>query len=157
LSLERLFQLDYDDGSLELLATLPVPLEGLVLGKALAHWISTALPLIILAPVLAITLNLPPSALGALVISLLLGTPALSLLGAVGAALTIGVRRGGVLVPLLVLPLLIPTLIFGVGASAAGLAQMTSEAPLLLLSALSLLSLVIAPVAGAAALKLVLE
>jgi heme exporter protein CcmB len=111
LSLDRLFALDHEDGSLELLATSPIPLEGVVAVKALAHWITTGLPLALAAPVLGILLNLPGPAYLPLVLSLLLGTPALSVIGAFGAALTVGLKRGGLLMSLLVLPLYVPTLV----------------------------------------------
>ena len=116
LSLDRLFATDYEDGSLELLATAPLPLEALVLVKALAHWLTTGLPLTIVAPVLGLLLNLPNNAVLMLILTLGLGTPVLSMLGAFGAALTVGLKRGGLLLSLLVLPLYVPTLIFGADA-----------------------------------------
>src|SRR5690606_5253695 len=113
LSLDRIFALDHEDGSLDLLATAPVPMEGVVAVKALAHWITTGLPLTLAAPVLGVLLNLPASGFGWLALSLAIGTPALSAIGAFGAALTVGLKRGGLLLSLLVLPLYVPTLIFG--------------------------------------------
>ena len=157
LSLDRLFQADLEDGSLDLLALAPLPLAMVVLAKCAAHWLTTGLPLIVVAPVLGLLLNMPGAGLAALVPAMLLGTPALSLFGAIGAALTVAVRRGGVLVPLLVLPLYIPVLIFGVGAVDAAVAGLAMRAHLALLAALSLGAAVLAPVAGAAALRLALE
>jgi heme exporter protein B len=153
LSLDRLFQADFEDGSLDILALSPQPLFVTVLAKVLAHWLVVGLPLVIASPLLGVLLNLPPAAFPDLLLAALIGTPALSLIGAIGAALTAGIRRGGVLVPLLVLPLYIPTLIFGVAASGA---ESGGEA-LMLLGAVSLVSLVLAPVAAAAALRLALE
>ncbi len=125
LSLDRIFALDFEDGSLDLLATAPMPLEGVVAVKALAHWLVTGLPLTLAAPVLGVLLNLPGPGYRWLVVSLALGTPALSVIGAFGAALTVGLKRGGLLLSLLVLPLYVPTLIFGAevvkrGAAGAG-------------------------------------
>ena len=157
LSLDRLFQADLEDGSLDLLALAPVPLAMTVLAKCAAHWLTTCLPLIVVAPVLGLLLNMPGAGLGALVLAMLLGTPALSLFGAIGAALTVAVRRGGVRVSLLVLPLYIPVLIFGVGAVDAAVAGLALRAHLALLAALSLGAAVLAPLAGAAALRLALE
>ena len=157
LSLDRLFQADLEDGSLDLLALAPVPLAMTVLAKCAAHWLTTCLPLIVVAPVLGLLLNMPIAGLAALLAAMLVGTPALSLFGAIGAALTVAVRRGGVLVSLLVLPLYIPVLIFGVGAVDAAVAGLAMRAHLLLLAALSLGAAVLAPIAGAAALRLALE
>ena len=157
LSLDRLFQADLEDGSLDLLALAPVPLAMTVLAKCAAHWLTTCLPLIVVAPVLGLLLNMPIAGLAALLAAMLVGTPALSLFGAIGAALTVAVRRGGVLVSLLVLPLYIPVLIFGVGAVDAAVAGLAMRAYLLLLAALSLGAAVLAPIAGAAALRLALE
>lgn len=153
LSLDRLFQTDSEDGTLDILALSPLPLEVLVAIKALAHWLTTGLPLVIAAPILGITLNLPEPAYFWLVAGLAAGTPALSFIGAAGAALTVGVRRGGLLLSLLVLPLFIPTLIFG--AKTASLAADGSD-PLptfLLLTGLSLFTLALTPFAAAAALR----
>ncbi len=153
LSLDRLFQTDSEDGTLDILALSPLPLEMLVAVKALAHWLTTGLPLIIAAPVLAITLNLPYESYVWLIASLAVGTPALSFIGAAGAAITVGVRRGGLLLSLLVLPLYIPTLIFG--AKAATLAsEGTNPLPaLMLVAGLSLFTLALTPFAAAAALR----
>ncbi|TQV79657.1 heme exporter protein CcmB [Denitrobaculum tricleocarpae] len=153
LSLERLFLADYEDGSLELMALSPVPLEFTVLAKVFAHWLTTGLPLIASAPLIAVLFNMPASALPTLAFAMLLGTPTLSLIGAIGAALTLGARRGGVLVPLLVLPLYIPTLIFGVSAVDAALLGFPVRPHLLLLAGILLISLVVSPLAGAAALR----
>jgi len=153
LSLERLFLADYEDGSLELLVLTPLPLEFAVLAKALAHWLTTGLPLIAAAPVLALLYNMDPAALPMLVLAMLLGSPSLSLIGAVGAALVLGARRGGVLIPLLVLPLNVPVLIFGVGAVDAALAGLNARPHLLFLGAILLLFLVVTPLAAAAALR----
>ena len=154
LSLDRLFQADFEDGSLDVLALSPQPLFLTVLAKVLAHWLVIGVPLVIAAPLAGVLLNLPFEAFPVLVVSALIGTPALSLIGAIGAALTAGVRRGGVLVPLLVLPLYIPTLIFGVAATAD---PASATEPLMLLGAVSLMALVLAPLASAAALRLALE
>lgn len=153
LSLERLFLADYEDGSLELMALSPVPLELTLLAKVIAHWLTTGLPLIASAPLIAVLFNMPVDALPTLAAAMLLGTPTLSLIGAVGAALTLGARRGGILIPLLVLPLYIPTLIFGVSAVDAALLGFPVRPHLLLLTAILLISLVVSPLAGAAALR----
>ncbi len=157
LSLERLFLADYEDGSLELLALAPIPLELTVLAKAFAHWLTTGLPLIAAAPLLALLYNMDAAGLPMLGLAMLLGSPSLSLIGAVGAALTLGARRGGVLIPLLVLPLNVPVLIFGVAATDAALAGLNVRPHLLILGALFLVSLLTAPLAGAAALRQALE
>jgi heme exporter protein B len=157
LSLERLFQADYEDGSLEALALLPLPLEAQVLAKCLAHWLVTGLPLIIVAPLLALLLHLDPAGYPALLAGMVLGTPTLSLIGAVGAALSLGARRGGVLISLLVLPLYIPVLIFGVAAIEAEIAGFGARPDLLLLAALLVLAVGLVPFAAAAALRLALE
>lgn len=155
LSMARLFEADQEDGSLELLATGPVPLEAAVAAKALAHWLTTAVPLALVTPVLGLLLNLDLEANGPLVLTMLAGTPAISFLGSVGAALTIKARRGGLLVALLVLPLYIPTLIFGISAISAILLHTDAFGPsLLILAAISLASLVLAPIAAAAALRM---
>jgi len=153
LSLDRLFQADAEDGSLDILALSPLPLEGVVLIKALAHWLTTGLPLVLAAPVLAIALNLPESGYLWLIASLAAGTPALSALGAFAASLTVGLRRGGLLLSLLVLPLYIPTLIFG--ARCASLAANGNDAlpAFLILAGLSLGTLAVTPFAAAAALR----
>lgn len=153
IALERLFADDFQDGSLELLALGPLPLPLVVLAKLLAHWLATGLPLVLLAPALALFLHMEPSGLPVLVVSLLLGTPALSLIGAVGAALVLGARRGGLLLPLLVLPLYVPTLIFGAAAVDAALAGLAAGPHLSLLAAILLGSLALAPFAAAAAVR----
>lgn len=157
LSLERLFQADWEDGSLEALALMPLPLEAQVLAKCLAHWLVTGLPLTVVAPLLALLLHLDAAGYPVLVLSLLLGTPSLSLIGAIGAALSLGARRGGVLLSLLVLPLYIPVLIFGVAAIEASIGGFAARPHLLLLGALLAGALPLAPVAAAAALRQALE
>lgn len=157
LSLDRLFQADFEDGSLELLAQSPLPLPLTVLAKCLAHWLGTGLPLAVVAPVLALLLHMESAALSVLVAAMILGTPSLSLIGAVGAALTVGVRRGGVLLSLLVLPLYIPVLIFGVGAVEAAALGLTPRPHLLLLGSAFLAAAALTPWASAAALRLALE
>ncbi|MZR29480.1 heme exporter protein CcmB [Sneathiella litorea] len=157
LTLDRMFQADYEDGSLDLLMIGPLPLEILVLAKVIAHWLTSVLPLIVIAPILALSLNLPGEGISALVVSLLIGTPTLSLIGSVGAALTMAMRRGGVLLSLLVLPLYIPVLIFGVAAVEAAVAQLSVTPHLLLLGGVSLGALVVGPLAAAAALRLSLS
>jgi len=153
LSLERLFLADFEDGSLDQMLLSPLALELAVLAKAAAHWLTTGLLLVIATPLLALLYNLPAAATLSLMAALLLGTPALSLIGAIGAALTLGTRRGGVLVPLLVLPLYVPSLIFGVAASEAALSNISPKDPLLLLGAIFLVMLLVAPLGGAAALR----
>ena len=153
LSVDRIFALDFEDGSLDLLLTAPLPLEGAVAVKAAAHWITTALPLIAATPVFGLLLDLPRAALGWTLVSLLLGTPALSMLGAFGAALTVGLRRGGLLLSLLVLPLYIPTLSFGAEAVRRGAAGSDAMTPLVLLAGISLGVLATLPFAAAAALR----
>jgi len=153
LSLERLFLADYEDGSLDLMILAPQSLAMTVLAKTLAHWLTTGLPLIAAAPLLALLYNMDPSGLPMLILAMALGTPTLSLTGAVGAALTLGARRGGVLIPLLVLPLNIPVLIFGVSALDATLGGFNPLPHILFLGALFLVSLVLAPIAAAAALR----
>ena len=153
LSLDRIFALDFEDGSLDLLATAPIPLEGVVAAKALAHWITTGLPLVLAAPVLGLLLNLPAAGYGALVLSLLLGTPALSVIGAFGAALTVGLKRGGLLLSLLVLPLYVPTLIFGAEAVKRAAAGQAAATPLLLLAGVTAGAVAILPFAAAAAIR----
>ena len=157
LSLERVFLVDYEDGSLELLVLGPLPMELVVLAKVLAHWLTTGLPLIVAAPVIALLYNLDPAALPVLLLAMLLGTPVLSLIGAVGAGLILGARRGGVLIPLLVLPLTIPVLIFGVAAVDAALAELGARPYLLILGAMLLAALALTPWAAAAALRQAVE
>lgn len=153
LSLDRIFATDWDDGSLELLATAPIPLEGVVATKALAHWLTTGLPLTVLSPVLAVLLNLPVDGYLWLVVSLAIGTPALSVIGAFGAALTVGVKRGGLLLSLLVLPLYVPTLIFGAETVGRGTNGLDAITPLILLAGISAGSIALLPFAGAAVLR----
>jgi len=137
LSLDRLFSLDYEDGTLEQLALAPVPLETVVLAKVTAHWLTTGLPLALIAPVLGFFLGLPEQGFLWVFLSLLVGTPALSMIGAFGAALTIGLRRGGLLLSILVLPLYVPTLIFGAEVARRGAEGLAIGTPFALLSALS--------------------
>lgn len=157
LSLDRIFALDFEDGSLDLLTTSPIPLEGMVAVKALAHWLVTGLPLTVCAPVLGVLLNLPASGYVWLVLSLGLGTPALSVIGAFGAALTVGVKRGGLLLSLLVLPLYVPTLIFGAEVVKRGALGMEVATPLLLLAGITLGASAVLPFASAAAIRITLR
>jgi len=157
LSLARMFGADYADGTLEQLVLTPQPLTLLVLAKILAHWLTTGLPLVLIAPLLGLQFDLPGNALATLLWSLLIGTPALSLIGAVGAALTLGVRGGGALTALLVLPLYVPVLVFGAGAVTASATGMGAAGHLSLLAAMSLAALVFAPWAAAMALRISLE
>jgi heme exporter protein B len=157
LSLARMFGADYADGTLEQLVLTPQPLTLLVLSKVLAHWLTTGLPLVLIAPMLGLQFDLPGDALATLLVSLLIGTPALSLIGAVGAALTLGVRGGGALTSLLVLPLYVPVLVFGAGAVTASATGMGAVGHLSLLGAMSLAALVFAPWATAMALRISLE
>ena len=153
LSMDRMFQSDYDDGTLELLVISPSSLELAVLAKACAHWLTTGVPLIVAAPLMGVFLNLDPSGYGTLLLALALGTPSLSLIGAVGAALILGARRGGALLSLLILPLFIPVLIFGVGAVEAALTDISARSQLLVLGALTLAALALTPWPAAAALR----
>jgi len=157
LALGRLFSDDYADGTLEQLILTPQPLALLVLSKVLAHWLVTGLPLVMIAPLLGLQYDLPPAALWTLVLSLLVGTPVLSLVGAIGAALTLGLRGGGVLVSLLVLPLYIPVLVFGAGVVDAGISGQGTQAHFWLLSAFLVLAVVFSPLATAAALRISIE
>lgn len=157
LSLSRMFSADYQDGTLEQMLLVPQSLSVLVLGKILAHWMVSGLPLVLLAPVLGLQFDMAGQALGVLVLGLLLGTPILSMIGAVGAALTLGLRGGGVLVSLLVLPLCIPVLIFGAGAVEAVISGMSYSSHLLLLAALQVLALVFTPWVTAQALRISME
>ncbi len=154
LSLDRLFQADLEDGTLDLLVLAPLPLGATVIAKCTAHWLATGVPLIVAAPILALFLNMDAAGLGTMALAMLLGTPTLSLIGGIGAALTAGLRRGGVLLPLLVLPLTIPVLIFGVGAVDAAILGLTPRPHLLILAAELLGAIVLAPWASAAALRL---
>lgn len=153
LSLDRIFALDFEDGSLDLLATAPMPLEGVVAAKTLAHWLVTGLPLTLAAPVLAVLLNLPGQGYSWLVASLALGTPALSMIGVFGASLTVGLKRGGLLLSLLVLPLYVPTLIFGAEAVRRGAMGMEAGTPLLLMAGITAGSVALLPFASAAAIR----
>ncbi|MEW6293734.1 MAG: heme exporter protein CcmB [Pseudomonadota bacterium] len=157
LGLARLFAPDHADGTLEQMVLAPAPLGLLVTGKIIAHWITTGLPLVLLAPVLGIQFDLDTGALGILVVALLLGTPLLSLIGAIGAALTLGLRGGGVLLSLLVLPLYVPALIFGAGAVEAHISGLGAGGHLSLLAALLALAVFFAPWATTAALRIALE
>ncbi len=154
LSLERLYQADFEDGTLELMLLAPAPLELLVAAKCLAHWLSSGLLLVLMSPVLALLMGLPGEALWVLPAALALGTPTLTLIGSIGAALLLGSRRGATLAALLVLPLFIPVLIFGVGAVDGYLFGLGGRGQLLMLGALFLFALAIAPFATAAALRL---
>ena len=153
LSLDRIFQTDWEDGTLDILATAPVPLEGVVAVKAVAHWLTTGLPLTIAAPAFALFLSMPVEGYWTLTLSLLLGTPALSVIGAFGAALTVGLKRGGLLLSILVLPLYVPTLIFGAEATARSIQGLTTGQPLILLTGITLGSLALLPFAAALALR----
>ena len=157
LSLERLFQTDYEDGSLELLTLAPIPLELIVLAKVTAHWLTTGLPLIVAAPLLAVLLHMNIDGFAVLIAALALGTPTLSLIGSVGAALILGSRRGGVLLSLLVLPLFIPVLIFGVSAVDSAIGGFTVRPQLLILGALMLGAIALCPWAAAAGLRQAVE
>lgn len=156
LSLDRLFQADLEDGSLDLIALSPLSLEMTSAAKIAAHWLTTGLALTLVAPLLGLMFNIPESAYGALVTSLLIGTPALSAAGAIGAALTLSVRRGGLILPLIVLPLVSPVVIFGAGAVIAAIDGMANGA-LWLLAAFSLGFVLLAPFAAAAAVRLNLQ
>jgi len=154
LALDRLFAADHEDGSLDLILMGRAPLELAVAAKALAHWLTTGLPLVIAAPLLGLFLNLAPAAIGAVALTLLVGTPALTCIGLIGAALAVALRRGGLLVPVLVLPLTVPVLIFGVAASnAAVIGPLPFGTPFTVLVALTLASVVLGPFAAAAALR----
>lgn len=157
LSMDRMFQSDYDDGTLELLVASPSPLELVVLAKACAHWLTTGVPLIVAAPLMGVLLNLEADGYGTLLLALALGTPSLSLIGAVGAALILGSRRGGALLSLLILPLFVPVLIFGVAAVEAALTDVSAQPQLLILGALALAALALTPWAAAAALRQAVE
>jgi heme exporter protein B len=157
LSLGRVFANDYQDGTLEQMLVSPQPLYLVVLGKVLAQWLVSEVPLVLIAPLIGVQFDLPRDTLGVLFLSLLLGTPILSLIGSIGAALTLGLRGGGVLIALLVLPLYIPVLIFGAGAVEASITGMSPQANLSLLGAFLVVSLVFAPWAASAALRISLE
>nr|WP_150524197.1 heme exporter protein CcmB [Roseibium sediminis] len=154
LGLDRLFQADRDDGALDLILMSGRSMELVVLVKCLAHWMATGLPLVLAAPVFAIFLNLDPVAIGAVTLTLLVGTPALTLIGAIGASLTVTLRRGGLLMAVLVIPLAIPVLIFGVSSADAAIHDpVPFLTPFLILCALSLIAAVIGPFASATALR----
>lgn len=158
LALDRLLAADHEDGSLDLILMGRLPLELAVAAKGLAHWLTTGLPLVIASPLLGLMLDVEPAALGAVALTLLAGTPALTFLGLIGAALSVTLRRGGLLLPVLVLPLSIPVLIFGVSAIQAAVAgPLPFGAPFAILCALTLISLVVGPFAAAAALRQGLE
>jgi heme exporter protein B len=158
LALERLFAADYDDGTLEQMLLIPQPVFVLVSGKVLAHWLLTGLPLVLVTPLIGLQYQLPDQAVTTMMMSLLLGTPVLSLIGAIGAALTLGVRGGGILLSLLILPLYIPVLIYGSGAvEASMLFGAPVEAYLMLMAAFAIIAIIFAPWATAAALKIAVE
>jgi len=157
LSLGRLFEQDYADGTLEQLALSPVPLSVLVTGKVFAHWLLSGLPLTVLAPLLALQFDVPAPSLAVLVLSLAIGTPVLSLIGGIGAALTLGLRGGSVLVSLLILPLYVPVLIFGAGAVEAQASGLSATSHVSLLTALLVVAVFFAPWATTVALRIALE
>lgn len=157
LSLGRLFANDYQDGTLEQMLLTPQPLYLVVMGKVFAQWLVSEVPLVLIAPLIGVQFDLATDTLVILFVSLLIGTPILSLIGSIGAALTLGLRGGGVLIALLILPLYIPVLIFGAGAVDASIGGMSAQANLYLLSAFLVLSLVFAPWATSAALRISLE
>ena len=154
LSLDRLFQGDYEDGSLDLIALSPLPLELTALAKIFAHWLSTGLPLTLLSPLLALMFNLPPMPTLVLFVSLLIGTPAVSAIGAIGASLTLSLKRGGLILPLLILPLLSPAVIFGAGAVSATMDGLSGAGGLELLAAFALGAVLLSPFATAASVRL---
>ena len=153
LSLDRILALDWEDGTLDLLACAPLPMEGTVSIKAFAHWITTGLPLIFSAPLFALLLNLPSQGYAPLILSLLLGTPALSVIGTFGAALTVGIKRGGLLLSLLVLPLSVPTLIFGAEVARRGAEGLSYSTPLIMLAGITFGTIALLPFASAAVLR----
>ncbi len=157
LALDSIFRPDYEDGSLEQIVLSPHPLSLMVLAKAIAHWLVSSLPLILVSPLLALLMQCPAHAILILVLGLVLGTPALSLIGAVGVGLTLGIRRNGVLLSLIVLPLYVPTLIFGAGAVLAAMTGQDSTPHLLLLAAFSLFSLAVGPLAAAVSIRVSLN
>jgi len=157
LSLSRVFENDYHDGTLEQMLLTPQPLFLVVLGKVLAQWLVSELPLAVIAPLLGVQFDLEPRTLWILFISLLIGTPILSLIGSIGAALTLGLRGGGVLIAVLILPLYVPVLIFGAGAVDASIISGNIQSNMLLLAAFFFLALVFAPWATSAALRISLE
>lgn len=153
LSLDRIFALDWEDGSLDLLATSPLPMEGVVTVKALAHWVTTGLPLCLASPLFGLLLSLPSEGYQWLVVSLVLGTPALSVIGTFGAALTVGLKRGGLLLSLLVLPLYVPTLIFGAEVARRGAEGLANTTPLLMLAGITAGTIALLPFASALVLR----
>ena len=157
LSVGRLFEADHEDGSLDVMVAAPLPLELTVLAKIVAHWLTVALPLAVLSPVLGLLLNLDSGLYGLLLATTLLGTPAVTAIGAIGAALTLRARRGGLLVALLILPLFVPTLIFGITALSGASSPTGPASSLLMLTALSLVTVVLAPIAAAAAIRVQME
>ena len=157
LSLDRLFQIDADEGGLDLLILAPLPLEAVVIAKCLAHWLVTGVPLIVSAPILSILLNMSSDGFLVMIVAMVLATPTLSLIGAVGAALTVGTRRGGVLVSLLVLPLYTPVLILGASAVDLALAGLNAVPLLMLLGAVLLVAVLLCPWAAASGLRLTIE
>lgn len=157
LSLDRLFKPDFEDGTLELLALAPIRMELVVIAKVLAHWVTTGLPLSIMAPIMGVLLSMDPNGYPALVVAMMLGTAVLSLIGAIGAALTMGIRRGGFLLSLLVLPFFVPALIFGVMAVDSTISGTMARPNFMILLALFLVSTALAPLATSAALKINLE
>lgn len=154
LSLDRILALDWEDGTLDLLACAPLPMEAAVSIKALAHWLTTGLPLVIAAPLFALLLNLPSAGYGPLILSLMLGTPALSVIGTFGAALTVGIKRGGLLLSLLVLPLYVPTLIYGAEAARRGAEGLEITTPLMMLAGITFGVIALLPFASAAVLRI---
>ena len=157
LSFDRLFNADYEDGSLDLLMLLPMPPSAVVLAKCLAHWLTTGLPLLIAAPLVAAMLRLDGAAYGVLMLAMALATPTISLIGALGAAIMVGARRGGVLLPLIVLPLTVPVLIFAAAAVDAASGGLSARPHLMLLAALLLFAAVLTPIAASAALRQAME
>jgi heme exporter protein B len=158
LALERLFAADYDDGTLEQMLMTAQPLAVLVLAKVTAHWLLTGLPLVVIAPLVGLQYHMPEPSLAAMILSLLVGTPVLSLIGSIGAALTLGLRGGGILLSLLILPLYIPVLVYGAGAVTVGAHGLAETQPYFsLLGAFLLLALIFSPLAAAAALRISME
>ena len=154
LSLDRLFQGDFEDGSLDVIALSPLPLELTALAKITAHWLSTGLPLTLLSPLLALLFNLPPQPTLILFVSLLIGTPAVSAVGAIGASLTLSLKRGGLILPLIILPLLAPAVIFGAGAVSLALDRLGAASALGLLAAFAFAAVLLSPFAAAASVRL---
>ncbi|MBO6898871.1 MAG: heme exporter protein CcmB [Shimia sp.] len=154
LSLDRILALDWEDGTLDLVATSPLPLEGVVSVKALAHWLTTGVPLVVAAPVFGVLLNLPPQGFLWLVVSLAVGTPALSVIGTFGAALTVGIKRGGLLLSLLILPLYVPTLIFGAELARRGAEGQDITTPLFMLAGITFGVIALLPFASALVLRM---